>query len=209
MPNSPEARTETGEIKDVQTPPVVDAAPPVEPPKPAAEAPVIPETYEFKAPEGYEISPELIAEATPLLKELNLTQEQANKLMDFYNANSLKAMKGAEEFVTKTREGWVQEIMNDRELGPRIDEVKSEIGKALNSLGNPELVTKFKDAMNLTGAGDHPAFVKAFYAMAKNLNEGRHVPGGQPSPAGQTPSGNIAPPTIAKSMYPNLPSTQR
>jgi hypothetical protein len=43
--------------------------------------------------------------------------------------------------------------------------------------------------MNLTGAGDHPAFVKAFNKLAAFVTEGSHVTGKGPSDLGQKPLG--------------------
>ena len=88
--NDPAARTPEGTIKDPQTPtpepakqpePAKAAEPGKEPAKPD-DAPVVPDKYEFKAPEGYEVDQKFLDDATPVLKELGLTQEQANKLFD-------------------------------------------------------------------------------------------------------------------------------
>ena len=57
--------------------------------------------------------------------------------------------------------------------------------------------------MNFTGAGDHPAFLKAFHKLAQLVGEGTHVRGGNPSPHGNPKS---QPKSAAQIMYPNLPS---
>jgi hypothetical protein len=53
--------------------------------------------------------------------------------------------------------------------------------------------------MDLTGAGDNPAFIKVFTKMAARMSEGKPVDAGKP------PGG--AKPTPAQSMYPKLPSS--
>jgi hypothetical protein len=58
--------------------------------------------------------------------------------------------------------------------------------------------------MDLTGVGDHPAFVEAMYVLAQRYTEGTHVQGGNPSPLGQSRPGAAARPTLAEAMYPNL-----
>jgi len=58
--------------------------------------------------------------------------------------------------------------------------------------------------MDSTGAGDNPAFIKAFYKLAQRVTEGSYVQGRGPAevtaPGGRRPS-------PAQAMYPNLPSS--
>jgi len=49
----------------------------------AGETPVVPETYELKAHKERELDAALIEQATPIFKELKLSQEAAQKLVDF------------------------------------------------------------------------------------------------------------------------------
>jgi hypothetical protein len=58
--------------------------------------------------------------------------------------------------------------------------------------------------MDYTGAGNNPAFIKAFWKMAQALTEGGHVAGTGPAPIGQKPPGAAERPTAAKALYPNL-----
>jgi hypothetical protein len=91
--------------KDSETPPAA-VAEPAEPAKPAegtppaklaeaakppegvkpAETPIVPEKYEFKAPEGVTFDPASITAMTPVFKELGLPQEKAQKLVDAFAA---------------------------------------------------------------------------------------------------------------------------
>ncbi len=86
-----------------------------------------------------------------------------------------------------------------------LDAVKIDMGRALTALGDPTLAADFKEAMNLTGAGDHPAFIKTFWKMAQFITEGKHVAGAQPSIHGQKTPGQGERPSPAASLYPNLP----
>lgn len=172
--------------------------------KPAVGAP---EKYEpFTAPEGHEYTPESVAEASALFKELGLSQAQGQKLMDEYAKRALAAGEASQTAYKTMREGWQNEVKNDPEIGKILPTVKATISRALDSLGDPSLVTSFKEAMNLTGAGDHPAFVKGFYKLAQAVVEGGHVSGGGPSPLGQTSNGKSQRPSAAQEIYPNLPS---
>lgn len=193
----------------IPTPPNPDPAnptPPTEIKPPEGKVEGAPEKYEaFKAPEGVTFDEATITAASTLFKELGLTQEGAQKLVDFQAAQAKTQAEAPYKAYDTMREGWQNEVKADKEIGHILPKVKETIGRALDTLGDPALVTSFKDAMNLTGAGDHPAFVKAFYKFASAVVEGKHVAGGGPSEHGQTPKGNSQRPAPANAMYPNLP----
>jgi hypothetical protein len=207
MPNSPEARTETGEIKDAG---VVDSALQNENGSDAAsaskttEAQGAPESYsDFVAPEGVTLDPKLIEAATPVFKELGLSQEAAQKLVDFHAKHSAETETRLLKTVDDMRAKWQSEVRADKDLA-NLDAVKAELGRAKDKLP-ADVRTAFDEAMNLTGMGDHPAIVKGLFKLAQLVNEGRPVIGSGPSPEGQTKSGQTARPTLAAAMYPNLP----
>jgi antitoxin component of RelBE/YafQ-DinJ toxin-antitoxin module len=227
LPNDAAARSPTGEILDVRpeptptpkpetpTPPSDQVTPPTpkpdggEPPKPEGDKPVVPEKYEFKAPENYTIDAKLLETATPIFKELGLTNDQAQKLVDIQVARELALAKGPADAYAATRADWQSKVKADPELqaavsGDKtgIDAVKLDIGRAISTLP-ADLQASFREAMDVTGAGDHPAFVKAMYKFAQAIGEGRPVKGAGPSPAGQVAPGT-RPPSAAQAMYPNL-----
>lgn len=221
QPNSPEARTETGELKDQsQNQPNPDTTISETKPetvsteiKPETKVETKPETktsapekYEFKAPDGITFDDKVIAEASTLFKKLGLTNDQAQELVDFQAAQAKTQAEAPYTAYDKMREGWQNEVKADKEIGGILAKVKETISRALDTIGSPELVAEFKSAMNLTGAGDHPAFVKAFYKLASSIVEGKHVAGTNPSPHGQTSTGTNERPTAAQAMYPNLKS---
>lgn len=187
--------------------------PPTEPKPPEAKTPepkpdaksVVPEKYEFKAPEGLTLDEATITEASAVFKELGLTNDQAQKLVDLQGKLTKTSAEAPYKAYDAMREGWQAEVKADKEIGHILPKVKETIGKALDTLGDPALIASFKEGMNLTGAGDHPAFVKAFYKLALSVVEGSHVSGKGPSPHGQTSSGTNERPSVAKGMYPNLP----
>ena len=169
--------------------------------KPAEGAP---EKYEdFKLAEGFELSTEVLAEVQPLFKEMNLSQAQAQKLVDFHSktlqATVDAASKAPLDAWMDQKKAWKTEIKADPEIGGKLGEVKAEIGRMYAALGpeNAALVKDFKAAMDLTGAGDNPAFIKLFHKLATRLGEGTSVTGDTPKPK---------PSSAAQAMYPNLPT---
>ncbi len=168
-----------------------------------------PEKYELKAPEGIELSADLIAEATPLFKELNLTNDQAQKLVDFYNKQTGSISEKLETMVAETRNGWREQIAKDKTLGNGVDNLSKDSSKAIADAiswaGDAKTQTALKSALDLTGAGDHPDIVRAFVAFGKKMGEATVVKGGGPAKTGQTAPGTQR--SAAQALYPNLPSS--
>lgn len=164
-----------------------------------------PEAYtDFTAPEGFEIDKDAIANALPLFKELNLPQSAAQKLVDFYAKTSQEAANAPIKFWQDQQTKWRDEIKADPEIGGKLDQVKATTSRMLDSLGDPKLVADFREAMDFTGAGNNPAFIRAFYKLASKLTEGTPVHGAKPSAEGQKAPGT-GPKSVASAMYPNLP----
>ena len=172
-----------------------------------------PEKYEdYKVPEGFTLDPEVKTEADKLFKGMNLSQDQAQSLVNFYADKVKEAFDAPFNAYQDQRQEWRKQAEANPELKGKLSnggEVLTTIGKALDSLGDPQLANDFRQAMDLTGAGDNPAFILAFYRMAQRLTEGSHVTGrGPASPGQQRP--NQPARSVAQDLWPNLPSqTQR
>ena len=163
-----------------------------------------PEAYAtWNVPEGFQLDETVSKEITGIFKGLNLTQEQGQKLVDFYTAKTAESANQPYQVWQETQEQWVKEVKADPQLGPRLNEVKTTISRAIDGLNDPKLARDFREAMDYTGAGNNPAFIKAFYKLAQMVTEGAHVAGGGPSPQGQRRQGET--PSAARAMYPNLP----
>lgn len=232
--NDPAIRTETGEIKDQQTSlPTTDQKPDTSTAtadtkdtsllnkdgKEPAKEPVkddkttktkgVPEKYEFKAPDGYEIDAKFIEQATPVLKELGLSNEQAQKLVNLQIEREKATAEAPYKLYEEMRNGWRKDVVSDPTLGDGSSlksEVRASIGRMFDSVGDAKLVADFKQSMDTTGAGDNPAFVKLMYKMSQMLGEGTGVKGKGPSTLGQT-SPDAKPKSAANALYPNLPSS--
>lgn len=163
-----------------------------------------PEKYEtFKVPEGFTLDETVSAEASTLFKGMDLTQDEAQQLVDFYVKQTNEVADAPYKLYNDMREEWRGKVKADAEIGHKLPTVKATVSKAIDSLGDPTLAKDFREAMDLTGAGDNPAFIKAFYKLALRLTEGAHVSGTGPSTLGQKAPG-AAPKSAASAMYPNL-----
>ena len=169
---------------------------PADPPKPRA-----PETYaEFKVDSALgELDKDQLNKATPIFRELDLDQAQAQKLVDFFTGFQKQQM----EAVTKMRADWVSKVKSDSEMSGQLETIKTDIGRMYTHLPI-DVANELKAAFDLTGAGDHPAIVKGLWKLAQKLNEGTHVTGGNPSKEGQKAPGAASRPSLASAMYPSL-----
>lgn len=200
-PQSTDSKPEPTDGKTQEVAP--ETKPETKPEAPAAYA-------DFKAPEGYQIDPEVLKEALPVFKDLGLTQDQAQKLVDIQIQRDLAIAKARDDTYSALRSEWQGKVKSDPELAKAatdgkvgLDAVKLDIGRAIAVLP-PALQTDFRDAMNLTGAGDHPAFVKAMWQLSKLIGPGTAVKGNGPSPHGQANPDKPAAVSAAKALYPNL-----
>lgn len=231
--NDQAARTETGEIKDQQgtqsagsanqettTEKKVETKPAEGEKKPEAgkegekkpDAGKVPDKYEFKAPEGQEVDAKAVEAATPILKELGIDQAGAQKLFDFMAARDQAAAEATNKAYETTRTGWREEISKSDLGDGKADlsaDTKKNVATVIESLGDAKAQSAFKDAMNFTGAGDNPAFVRAMNTLGKLLSEGSAVRGGGPAKTGQSAPGATDRPSPAAAMYPNLASSSK
>jgi hypothetical protein len=205
----PVAGSETGTAQ-TNEPTTLGAAPSPAPPK-APDSPAgAPEAYTpWTLPQGYELDASIAEKANPIFKELGLSQEQAQKLVSFYSENALTTSKGALESMQNTRREWVEGMKSDPALSKLVGKdggfgpdsrLMTTINQALDGLQNPKLVSDFRAAADLTGAGDNPAIVRVIYALASMVTEGNQHVVGNPVNSKQGPK------TAASAIYPNLPS---
>jgi hypothetical protein len=148
----------------------------------------------------------MVSAATPVFKELGLTQAQADKLVDLYNGLAKGKADIGLATIKAMGEKWEGEAKADPYIGPNLDKIKVDVGRAMDRLEQtrPGIKARFANAMNMTMAGSNPAFIETFWELAKSITEGTHVVAGGPSPAGQSATGQTQRPSIAASMYPNL-----
>jgi len=163
-----------------------------------------PETYqEFKVPDGYALDPEVAAEAGKMFKDLNLPQAAAQQLVDYYVKKTNESFRQPFDAYQDIRKGWVEEAKNHPEIGRNLDQVITTISKAIDGIGDAKLASDFRAAMDFTGAGDNPAFIRVFYKFAQQLTEGGAVKGTGPAATGQQNPAQ-GPRSPAHALYPNL-----
>lgn len=177
-----------------------------EPDKTADTKGIVPETYEFKDAEGkpLELDAKALEAFTPIAKELGLTNEQAQKLVDL-NLNLTKDIANAAVEAQLTAwqtqvTTWKAENRADKDFGNgaggrKYAENLGMARKALDTFGSPAL-TK---ALDQSGFANHPEIVRAFFKIGQAMSEGTFTSGN--AGGGGTLSNSET--AIALRMFPN------
>jgi len=135
-----------------------------------------PEEYaDFDMPDGVQVTEEtkpILDEFKTFAKEeLNLSQEKAQKLVDFQTRVELAR---AEKFQAEV-DGWKESAKNDKEFGGKaFNESVGMAGKAIDEFSSPE----FRELLRTTQLGNHPEVIRTFVKIGKAMGEGKTVKGG-------------------------------
>lgn len=153
----------------------------------------VPEKYEFKAPEGKELDPAAVEAFSPIAKDLKLTNDQAQKLVDLYAAQSAKAVETQTAAWKAVTDEWKATAQTDKDYGgAKFAENMGVVAKGLDKFGTPGL----RKALDDSGMGDHPEVVRFLYNVGKASAEGGF-------PSGNAGGGGAAK-TDAELMFPGL-----
>ena len=148
-----------------------------------AEKPEAPEKYEITMPEGMELDEDTLGLFEPIFKELGITNEGAQKLVDAYipliQSTVDKQRQEAQEEYKGIVDGWKEDTM--KELGSTAKADLAACGKAIEKFGSPEL----REMMQETGVGNHKELVKFMVKIGKSISEDSVVdPNSQPPASG-------------------------
>jgi hypothetical protein len=117
----------------------------------------VPETYEFKMPEGMELD-EARAEAfSSVAKDAELTQGQADKVVDMYIKVQQETMEAQQKAWADVLADWQEQSKTDSEFGgAHFQASVANAKRALEVFGNDKL----KEALNQSGMGNHPELIR-------------------------------------------------
>jgi hypothetical protein len=155
-----------------------------------------PEKYEFKFPDGITPHPEATPEFEKVARELNLSQDQAQKLVDIAAKHFApeKFAKAQEAQWNALREKWTAEVKNDPEFGGRnFEETRLRTRNFIVKFAGNDL--RELDAVFDSGWGDNPALFRFLARVAKATGEDKLVEG--------SPSANDTR-SVAAKLYPTM-----
>lgn len=135
-------------------------------PKPSTPE-VVNDSTEFKIPEGMKIDDKKMSSFKTVAKELGLTKDQAQKLVDMDAQN----IQNADNAFREMQKKWKEDTM--KELGENAEQKLGEAAAAFKRFGDDEFVKLLKD----TGLENHPAMVRVFRNIGSKLAVDKTVPG--------------------------------
>lgn len=146
--------------------------------EPQGTAPVVTEKYDLKLPEGSLLKPEHIDSVSEFSKENKLTQEMAQKVLERENTVITAYVEEQKKMVEDLSVKWVEEVKADKDLGGNNFAKTAELSKRVIDKFGPELVKE----LELTGLGNHPAFVRFTNRIGQAMSSGEFVKGEQKPP---------------------------
>ena len=149
-----------------------------------------PNTYDaFLLPSGVDLDDELDGKFRILAKQMGLSQDDAQKLVDLYvqHLDTLNN-RAVQEHVGRIT-AWQKQSRADREIGgANFSRNMQTAQKAVERFGGDRLA----DALTETGAASHPEVLRCFYRMGRALSEDGYV----------APNGKRQTKSYAETFYP-------
>lgn len=151
--------------------------------------------FVIKSPEGVEYDKQVLSKYTEVAKELNLTQDAAQKMLDKI-APALQERQTQQ--IADVHQQWISTAKADKEFGG--DKLQENLGvarKALDSFGTQELRALLEES----GLGNHPEIIRFMYRAGSAISGDRYVGGSQST--GKAASGQKSFNDFAATLYPN------
>ncbi len=156
---------------------------------------VVPEPvkWDFKLPDTLKADEPRMAQFTGILdslltpKEGETRAQTAQKLVDLHSdAMTTYAKQVSEDqyrTFNNTRKEWVKQVMADPELGGSGHQTAmAAVARMRNMLVTEKDVPEFENFLRITGAGDHPQFMKLLHNAARFFDE-PPLPPANPKPS--------------------------
>lgn len=156
-------------------PPVAET-PAVETPPVEAEVPAL-TAADLTLPEGAAVDDAAMASFLEFTAAQKFSKEQAQGALDLYTAQITQLGSAMEAEWDATQTQWQEQCRALPGIGgDKLDASLAEISKVVDRYGSQDLRT----ALDVTGAGNHPAVVQFLHSIAKVVNEAPPV-SGQPT----------------------------
>ena len=134
----------------------------------------MPERYDLML-EGLSLDPALVTQADPVLREIGLTNDAANKLLpvarDIMTRTQADVVRQLAEAAATQKQGWQDAFAADPEIGgARRSETEHLAARGLDTLGYRE-GHPFRRALDDSGFGNHPDLIRAFRRLGEMVGE--------------------------------------
>lgn len=136
----------------------------------------VPEHYVLKNANGEDVEPQELEMMSRMFKDVNLSQEQAQKLYSAYEKEQGSFIEQSQKEFNKMRDDWFNQTISDPQLGGQnIGQTKLCIKRVMQQCGNKEL----SEFLNKTGLGFNPAMVRFMTKVGELLGNDNHFVQGQ------------------------------
>lgn len=164
-----------------------------------------PDQYaDFQLPEGYALEGEMLETVTAFAKAHNMTQEQAQALVDLggkqaASIQSAYAQLAAEKPVVASdhwAKAWSEQTTADKELGGKnLTDTMAKATRVFQTFGTPELA----EFLGQTGLAHHPELIRFMHKVGQAVSEDVLV-----VPSGSQGGGPKRGENPAKVLYPSM-----
>lgn len=153
---------------------------------------VVPESYDFKTPEGAPLEGEFLGEFSAMAKDLKLSQEEASKVAELGAKMAKNFSVQQQAALESAAAAWEAEVTADKDIGgDKLPENLAIAKKALADFGTPAL----SKLLNESKLGNHPEVIRFMVKAGKAISQdGRFVGGGN----------RTIVESAAQRMYPNM-----
>lgn len=161
-----------------------------------------PEKYEaFKLPDGVKLDDAQVADLQATAKDLNLTQDQAQKLVDRDLKVRADVNAKTQADFKSTVAKWADDTRADKDIGG--DKLPAVLASAKRGVDTMEAqVPGLKQILDVTGFGNHPVAIKLFQKIGAMTGEdGKFIQGGA------KPAADNSEKAVANRMYPTMQKT--
>lgn len=135
-----------------------------------------PEHYVLKNANGEDVEPQELEMMSRMFKDVNLSQEQAQKLYSAYEKEQGSFIEQSQKEFNKMRDDWFNQTISDPQIGGQnIGQTKLCIKRVMQQCGNKEL----SEFLNKTGLGFNPAMVRFMTKVGELLGNDNHFVQGQ------------------------------
>jgi hypothetical protein len=124
----------------------------------------VPEKYEFKLPEGFVADETATTEASGLFRELGLSQDQAQKLVDSYVGMLQKQQSATQAALIEQRKTWQEELKKSPTFAEDVVYARKGLSKLAQT---PEEKALFQN----TWMSDNPHIFRMFARAGRLLGE--------------------------------------
>lgn len=136
-----------------------------------------PETYELTPPEGFEaLDPELMGEAEPVLRDLDLSNEQAQKLVPLVGkailADRARTNAIEQQKVADLRKGWSDAFEADPEIGGANRKATEQAAARFFDHYGLKPGEGLRQLLDDSGIGNHPDMIRVIARAGRDLAEG-------------------------------------